>query len=132
YQHKITYFCAALGELAVALLVCRHVGRRLALWLAVGVLALANAGAPYNWPYLADIWASFQSGRAHTNLAEMVYQVTENVPETALMGMVLVAAVGLWLQREAPLRLAAGVAALAVAGIAVISQNTQTRELNLT
>jgi hypothetical protein len=132
YHLKITYFCVAVGEFAVAMLVCHHVRRHGRLWLVTGALVLLNAAAPYNWPYLADIWAGIQSGRARTNLAELVYQMSENVPEASLMAMMLIAAVALWLRREAPLQLAAGIAVLVAAGILVIWQNTQTRELNLT
>jgi hypothetical protein len=131
YHLKVTYFAAAMAELAVALLLCRHVRSHRRKWLAVGSLATLNAIAPYNWPYLADILASLETGAAQTDLVEICLRLTNNVAELSLMVAVLVIALGRWSSRQASLRLPAAVGLLIVVTIAVLSQNTQARGLGL-
>lgn len=129
YYLKITYFLAGLGVLAVALLVCDHVRTRWKVWVALGALVLANALAPYNWPYLADIYLAVASGAVRTKKLEMLVMYSANVPELSLYFMMLLIAVALWRSNHAPARLPLVLGALIIGGLAVLSQNAQLRGL---
>ncbi len=129
YQLKVTYFLAAAGAFAVALAVCPKLGERRLAWSSVGALALLNAVAPYNWPYLQDIAATLSSGGAQTNLRILLGKLVASHVELALCGAALVLAIGLWRSGRAPVRLPVAIAACLVASLAVLSQNTQASAL---
>ncbi|CAN5733078.1 hypothetical protein BH11PSE3_BH11PSE3_41450 [soil metagenome] len=131
YYLKITYFLAALGMLATALVVCPHIRAHRAVWAATAALLICNALAPYNWPYLADIYGAIEGGAIRSSRIEMLLLFSANTPEIALYGTMLLAAAGLWLSGAAPFRLPLLCAAIIVASLAVLSQNAQLRSLPL-
>ena len=131
YYIKITYFAVAIAELVVAFLACRHIRARWAIWGLAGALILANAFAPYNWAYLADVLAAVESGAVQTNTYALLLMLSANVTELSLYAALLLVAVSLWLSGRAPPRLPLAVGALIVGGLAVLSQNAQLRGMPL-
>ncbi|MCF8531843.1 MAG: hypothetical protein K9G48_02460 [Reyranella sp.] len=131
YYIKVTYFAAAIAELVVAVFVCDHVRARRLAWGAVAALSLANAVAPYNWAYLADILAAAESGAIRTNLYELLLMFSANATELSLYAAMLLVAVALWRSERAPLRLPVAAGTLIVGGLAVLTQNAQLRGLPL-
>lgn len=128
---KITYFLVALGLLAAAFLVCRHIRAQPIAWGMVGAAALANVAAPFNWHYLGDIAATIQAGAVRSGWDTAIVLVTANATELSLAAGVLLVAVALWRAGQAPLRLPAAAAVLIGAALAVLSQNAQLRGLPL-
>jgi hypothetical protein len=129
YYLKITYFAAALVELAAAFVLCRHV--RSTAWLAAGALVVLNAVAPYNWPYLADIRAAAQAGAAEVEPAHLRFLLRANALELSLYVATTVVALILWLRGRAEARLPAAAALLTTLGFALLVWNTQLRGLPL-
>lgn len=131
YYLKVTYFLAALGELGIAFLVCRHIRDHRMKWGLVGMLIVVNAVAPWNWAYLGDIQGAIETGAIRTHLRELVIVLSANVPELSLYGTLFLVTVALWRSGRAPLRLPAAAGLLIVEGVAVLSQNAQLRGLPL-
>ncbi len=131
YYLKITYFLVAMGEMAIALLVCDHLRAAWRAWAGLLLLLLANALAPYNWSYLADILASIKAGAVRGSPGTLVVLVTANATELALGAALFLVALALWRLGEAPFRLPAAIGVLTGAAAAVLSQNAQLRGLPL-
>jgi hypothetical protein len=129
YYLKISYFLAALAELAVAVVLCRHV--RSPAWLAMGALVILNAVAPYNWAYLADIRATVQGGAADVPPAHLRFLVRINALELSLYVAATVVALGLWLRGRASPHLPIAAALLTVMSFVLLALNTQIRGLPL-
>ncbi|WP_421994657.1 hypothetical protein [Reyranella sp.] len=132
YHLKITYFAAALGALGVAYLVEPHVRRP--AWLVAGGLVLANAVAPWNWPYLADL--AEVAARPGAVADYLVVGHLEDLLRTsgrdqALCLLLLAMALGLFWLGRASWRLPLAVAALVVLAGALLVFNTQARGLPL-
>lgn len=132
YYLKVTYFAAAVGELAVAFVAFHHVRHR--AWLIAGGVAVANAVAPHNWPYLADvanvlsISANVASYLEPSRLKDLL---RASAAELALYAAAGAAALGLWLTGRAPWRLPMAIALLVGAGATLLAFNAQSRGIPL-
>lgn len=131
YHLKITYFGAAVGELCIAALVSEHLRRRQLLWTVLAVAVVLYAVAPWNWAYLADVFAAVGTGAASTDVREFAKMVLSNVPELSLMCIGAIVALALWRSGEVSLRVPVAVGLFIAAAVAVLSQNTQLRGLPL-
>ena len=131
YYLKITYFGAAVVEVVVALVVCRHVRALWRGWSAVGLAVVANAVAPYNWPYLDDLFTAVGTGAASLSRRAILFTIFENVDELVLYAVAFVLGAMLWRSGRAPLRVPAGIATCVVLAIGLLSQNTQWADLPL-
>ncbi len=131
YFLKLTYFAAAMFELGVALLVSRHVQLHYRTWCAVGVIVALNAVAPYNWAYLGDFWTALGAGAARENPTEQIITLFANTVELSLYTTGLAIAALLWRSRLAPLRLPVAIGLMILIGMAVLSQNAQSRGIPL-
>jgi hypothetical protein len=121
---KVTYFVACLAALGLALLVCAHVRRLWKVWIATGVVIVANALAPYSHPYLADLWnATLAGGVRAPKVALWTFLpgAMQHAPYTAA----LVFAVLVWFRGKAPLRLPAAMVFIMSIGIILLSQNAE-------
>jgi len=131
YYLKITYFGAAVAELAVAFVVCRHVRAMWRTWSAVTAVVLANAVAPYNWPYLGDLMAAVQTGAATTSPVSILMTLFENVDELVIYAVAFLVGAMLWRSGRASLRVPVGIATCVASALAILSQNTQGEDLPL-
>ncbi len=131
YVLKITYFGTAIVELGVAVCVCEHLRRRWRLWSALAAVMLLNAVAPYNWPYLRDIFTAVGTGAANSDPLGVIVVALANAPELSLMMIGAMVCLTLWHGRVAPARLPVGAILFIVAGVGVLTQNTQARGLPL-
>ncbi|UYN93438.1 MAG: hypothetical protein KIT25_15410 [Enhydrobacter sp.] len=131
YDLKITYFGAAMAELAVALAVSEPIRRHARRWLIAGAAISLHAIAPYNWPYLADIFTAIEAGAVNNDIRALTVRLFDNVPELSLVAIAALTALGLWRSGDIPLRLPAAVILLVVTAAAMLSQNTQTQGLTL-
>ena len=122
---KITYFAAGLAAVALAVLSCPHVRKRWLGWAAVGGIVVANAAAPYNHPYLLDIWGSAQNSPAHHTLGVHLNNFFAAAAEYAPYVAALVVAFWMWWTGRAPLRLLAAVGFLFAVSLFLLTQNTQ-------
>jgi hypothetical protein len=122
---KVTYFVAGLGLLGLAVLVCPHVRCRWQVWIAIGVALVANALAPYNHPYLADIWDAAQAGGIRTSLNYQLLTFLPGAAEYAPYAAALAVAWLMWRRGQAPLQLPVAVAFIIVIGFFVLTQNSQ-------
>jgi hypothetical protein len=121
---KVTYFVASLAAVGLALLVCAHVRRLWKAWVAMGVLMVANALAPYSYPYLADLWnATLAGGIRPPRVA--LWTFLPGAMQHAPYAAALVAAVLVWFRGEAPLRLPAAMAFVMAIGLVLLSQNAE-------
>lgn len=131
YFLKLTYFAAAMFEVGVALLVSRHVQQHYKTWCAVGLAVALNAVAPYNWAYLGDFWTALGAGAARANPTEQFITLFANTVELSLYTTGLVIAAMLWRAGQAPLRLPVAIGLMILIGMAVLSQNAQSRGIPL-
>ena len=122
---KVTYFAAGLAILGFAMLVCPHVRRRWQAWAATGAGLVANALAPYNHPYLADIWDAAQAGSVRSSLHQHLMTFLPGAAEYASYAAALTVACLMWRRGQAPLRLPVAVAFITVMGFLVLTQNAQ-------
>ena len=128
---KITYFLVASGELAVALLISRHIRGWGVLWVAVGAAIVVNAISPWNWAYLADIGDAIASGAVRSNWRQLVIALFANSTKIAIYVAAVLGSLALWQSGQAPLRIPLAIALLLAASIFVLSQNAQLRGLPL-
>lgn len=122
---KITYFGAGLVMVGFAVLFHRHVRRRWLLWLAVGALVSANAIAPWNRAYLADIHDWSTSGAVRNNI---VLHVSNFVAAIALYVPYLAAiavAGWMWVFGRASFRFPLTLSFLFAVSLGLLSQNSQ-------
>jgi hypothetical protein len=122
---KITYFAAGMGALAFAIIVCPAVRAHWRAWTAVGVLLAANVLAPYNRPYLDDLWANVISGAVKSNYVLQLNYFLSDGTEHALYIAMVAAAAWLWWRGAAPLRVPLAAAFLVGMGWLLLSQNSQ-------
>ena len=126
---KITYFAAGLGTVAFAVLFQPHVGRRWPAWLAVCALLMANALAPYNHPYLADLLGSAEVGAVRSSLTLHLKNFLAAIGEYAPYLAAFVVACWMWFTGRAALRLPLTIACLFVVALLLLTQNTQSAGL---
>ncbi len=131
FHLKITYFLVGGGLLAAALVLAPHLRAHRMAWAGIGAAALANAAAPWNWPYLADIAAAIQTGAVHDSGQGALLLAAANATEIAIHAATLLVALALWRSHLAPLYLPTVVAVLLAAAVATFSQNNQLRGLPL-
>jgi len=127
---KVTYFAAGLAFLGLAIMICPHVQARLAAWLAVGSLVMANALAPWNHAYLVDILQTASAaGAVRNSLGFHLNNFFASVEGYAPYAAGVVVAAWMWARGMAPPRLPLAVAAIVVIGGFVLSQNHQSHGL---
>jgi hypothetical protein len=129
---KITYFAAGLAMVAFAVLFQPHVGRRWSAWLTVCALLIANALAPYNHPYLADLLASAAVGAVQSSLTLHLKNFFAAIGEYAPYLAAFVVACWMWFTGRAALRLPLTIACLFVVALLLLTQNTQSAGLPAT
>ncbi len=125
FHLKITFAVAGVAALMLALVASHHVRAQWRMWATVLAVVLANAAAPYNYAYLADIWHGVTAGLARSSLQIQFTRFLDNRAEYALYGSGVLALLWLWQRGQAPLQsvvLAGG--ALGI-GIFALSQNAQ-------
>jgi len=128
---KITFAAAAVGALAVAMVLMRRLRRHWGSWLVVvGGLALI-AAAPVNRAYIREIWIYANSGYARIDLAYLVNIFIANRAEYTLQGAVL--GILFWLWQAGRVRLEVVVASFVVTaiGLFVLTQNAQFADIPL-
>ncbi|MBI3196266.1 MAG: hypothetical protein HYZ40_01915 [Rhodospirillales bacterium] len=128
---KITYFMAGLATLGLALFFFPHVRDRWKGWLAVGGLVVANALAPYNLPYLRDIWDAAGAGKVRGGISVHLNTFLTDPEGNAAYAAGFVVAVWLWREGRAPLRLPLAAAFLFATGVFLLTQNHQAQGVPL-
>lgn len=128
---KITYFLVASGELAIALLISRHIRSWGVLWVAVGAAILVNAISPWSWAYLADIGDAILSGAVRSNWRQLAIALFANSTQISIYVAAFLASLALWRSGYAPLQIPLAVGFLLGASLFVLSQNAQLRGLPL-
>ena len=131
FHIKITYFAAGLVELAAALVIAPHVARLRRRWIVAGGLVLAHVLAPWNAPYLADIFTAVGTGAANTDPVALVIRLFNNIFELCLLVIGLLIAAWLWRLGMAPPGLPLAAALIMAVACGVLLQNTQERGLVL-
>ena len=121
---KVTYFVAGLAGVALALLVCAHVRLLWKVWMATGVLIVANALAPYSHPYLADLWNATMAGGIRPPKVALWTFIPGAMQHAPYAAAFVVAAL-LWMRGECTLRLPAAMAFIMVIGVVLLSQNAE-------
>lgn len=129
---KITYFLVGLGALVLALIVSDHVRADRRVWIAVGLLAVGNAMAPYSHPYLADLHWAIISDLPQTKISRLVGEgLFGNGFEICIYTAGLITAIWLWRQGRATVGLPLTALFLIGAAFMLYTQNTQPHGLPL-
>jgi hypothetical protein len=126
---KVTYFAGGLAFVGLAILVCPHIRARLPTWLVIGGLIVANAGAPWNHPYLLDILHAAAAGAVRNSLSFHLDNFFANSEGYAPYAAGLVLAVWMWARGLAPLRVPLAIVSILAIGAFVLSQNHQSHGL---
>ncbi len=126
---KITYFAGGLAFVGLAILISPHIRARLPAWLAIGGLVVANAVAPWNYPYLSDILQAAAAGAVRNSLGFHLNNFFAAAEGYAPYAAGLVVALWMWARGLAPLRLPLAVAGILAIGALVLSQNHQSHGL---
>lgn len=122
---KVTYFAVALGSVVVALAVSAHVAARWKGWAVVLLIGLATALAPFNERYLGDLVAAARAGIVRDDAAFYFNDFAENLGQYAPYVAAIVVALWLWRRGTAPSGVPLAAAFLLLAGMALLSQNSQ-------
>jgi hypothetical protein len=122
---KITFAVAGAAALAMAIVTSDHSRAARRMWSLVLILVLANALAPYNAAYLADIGSAAGSGYARTLLSGQILLFFANEAEYALYGSGILLLLWLWWRGQAPMRTVVVAAFVLCLGMFVLSQNAQ-------
>jgi len=123
---KVTYFAVSLAALALAVLVSAHVRARWLSWTVIGGLAIANAFAPYNMPYVMDILNAAAAGGVRSGVQLHLNKFLTHPLEVAPYVAATMVALWLWRTGRAPLRLPVAMGFLVLSGLMLLSQNAQT------
>jgi hypothetical protein len=126
---KITYFAGGLAFVGLAILISPHIRARLPAWLAIGGLIVANAVAPWNYPYLSDILQAAAAGAVRNSLGFHLNNFFAAAEGYAPYAAGLVVAIWMWARGLAPLRLPLAIAGILAIGALVLSQNHQSHGL---
>jgi hypothetical protein len=126
---KVTYFAVGMAALGVAGLVCPHIRVRWRQWGALGVVLAAMTLAPFNHPYLFDLFAAASAGGVRGSVANHLNNFLAAAPEYAPYIAALAVAGWMWWRNEAPLRLPVATGFILSAGVFLLSQNTQSHGL---
>src|SRR5262249_48976710 len=100
-----------------------HVRRPWRGWLVVGVLAIANALAPYNHPYLIDILSS--AGAIRSALAPFILNIFAAAADYSVYAAAFMVACWMWWTGRAPYQFPLSIGFLFVLALFLLSQNTQ-------
>ena len=128
---KVTYFAVAIATIVVALAVSPHVAARWRGWAVVCLLAAALILAPFNWLYLSDLMATVQAGVVRDDAAFYFNDFAENAAEYAPYVAAVGIALWLWWRGKAPRGVPVAVAFLLLAGLGLLSQNSQSHSVPL-
>lgn len=128
---KVTYFAVAMASVVVALVVSPHVVARRRGWAVVCLLALALILAPFNRLYFADLMATVQAGVVRDDASFYFNDFAENAAEYAPYFSAVGIALWLWWRRQSPLGLPVATAFLLLAGLGLLSQNSQSHSVPL-
>jgi hypothetical protein len=131
FHLKITYFAAALGTVVAAVVIAPHIRRHALRWIVAAGLLTAYALAPWNEAYLADIFATVDTGAANADPVGFVILLFTNVIELCLLAIGVLLAFWLWRSGAAKVSLPLAAALLMLLACAVLRQNTQERGLVL-
>jgi hypothetical protein len=126
---KVTYFAGGLALLGLAVVISPHVRARLPAWVAAGGLVVANALAPWNYPYLFDILQAAGAGAVRNSLGFHLNNFFASAEGYAAYAAALVVAAWLWVRGLAPPRLPLATAGILAVGGFVLSQNHQSHGL---
>jgi hypothetical protein len=126
---KVTYVAGGLALLGLAVVISPHVRARLPAWTAVGALVVANALAPWNYPYLFDIVQAAGAGAVRNSLGFHLNNFFATAEGYAPYAAGLVVAIWLWARGLAPPRLPLAIAGILAVGGFVLSQNHQSHGL---
>jgi hypothetical protein len=126
---KITYFAGGLAFVGLAMLISPHIRARLPAWLAIGGLIVANAVAPWNYPYLSDILQAAAAGAVRNSLGFHLNNFFGNAEGYAPYAAGLVVAIWMWARGLAPPRVPLAIAGILVIGVFMLSQNHQSHGL---
>ena len=122
---KITYFLVGLAALGCAVPIFPHIRRRWKVWVVIGCLLVANAVAPHNRPYLADISDAISTGALRDDFALHAKRFLSYANENAPYAAAFVLAWLMLLRRRVSLQLPIAITFILVAGPLLLSQNAQ-------
>lgn len=122
---KITYFAASLMTVGFAMLFHRHVRQNWLAWLAVALLVVANALAPWNWAYLADIHDWSTSGAIRYGLLLHLSNFVAGIALYAPYLAAIAVAGWMWVFGRASFRFPLTLAFLFAVSLGLLSQNSQ-------
>jgi hypothetical protein len=125
FHLKITYFAVGLATLGFAMLFHAHVRRCWLAWLALAALLAANALAPWNRPYLADILDWSTSGAVRNSLVLHFNNFVAAIGLYAPYLAAIAVAGWMWVFGRASFRFPLTLAFLFVVSLALLSQNSQ-------
>lgn len=129
FHLKVTYFAAGLAFAGLAVLISPHIRARLPAWAALAGLFVANALAPWNYPYLFDIAQAAGAGAVRNSLGFHLNNFFATAEGYAPYAAGLAVAVWLWMRGLAPPRLPLAIAGIIAIGAFVLSQNHQSHGL---
>ncbi|TXL71804.1 hypothetical protein FHP25_28465 [Vineibacter terrae] len=128
---KVTYFAVAIASIVVALAVSPHVATRWRGWAVNCLLGPALVLAPFNKPYIADLMATVQAGVVRDDVGFYLNDFTENAAEYAPYFAAVGIALWLWWRGKSSLGLPVATAFLLLAGLGLLSQNSQSHSVPL-
>jgi hypothetical protein len=128
---KVTYFVVGVAGLVVALALSAHVRARWRGWAAVAVVALGVALAPTNQPYIADLVAAARAGIVRDDALFFFNDLAENAGQYAPYVAALGITIWMWWRGAASLALPVVSLFLLLAGIGLLSQNSQAHDVPL-
>jgi len=126
---KVTYFAVAIASVVVALVVSPHVFVRWRGWAVVCLLGVALVLAPFNRLYLADLLATVQAGVVRDDVSFYFNDFAENAAEYAPYFSAVGIALWLWWRDKSPLGVPVAAAFLLLAGLGLLSQNSQSHSV---
>jgi hypothetical protein len=121
----VTYFAVAIASVVVALAVSPHVFARWRGWAVVCLLAIALILAPFTRHYMSDLAATGQAGIVCDDVSFYLNDFAENAAEYAPYFSALGIALWLWWRGRTPLGVPVATSFLLLAGLALLSQNSQ-------
>lgn len=127
FHVKITFGMAGVAAVIGAMIWMPHLHAHWKAWtFALGAVVI-DLAAPYNRPYLNDVWEAAAAGYVRGSPLSQIFSVVSNDLEYALYGGMVLALVLLWRYKLAPLHSVVSAFALLVLGAFVLSQNSQAR-----
>jgi hypothetical protein len=128
---KVTYFAVAMAGLVVAIAVSAHASARWWGWAVVFLAGAALVLAPFNRPYISDVMAAVRAGVVRDDPAFFLNDLAENAAQYAGYVSAVGIAAWLWWRGRFPLRVPVATVFLLVAGLGLLSQNSQSHSVPL-